>query len=113
MMNFSQEIVHHLSLLKTELKHYFPEVTCCAYITNSFSVDPADLSVGIGEQEALIDTQSEKTAKAKHKECCPINFWVSMASSYPKLAHRAVLQLLIFLSTSDANLYRLFALHRH
>ncbi|KAF2349022.1 Ribonuclease H-like domain [Trinorchestia longiramus] len=26
---FAQEIVHHFSLLKTELKHYFPDVTCC------------------------------------------------------------------------------------
>ncbi|KAF2368158.1 hypothetical protein FHG87_001097, partial [Trinorchestia longiramus] len=26
---FAQEIVHHLSLLKTELKHYVPDVTCC------------------------------------------------------------------------------------
>lgn len=95
---FSQEIVHHLLVLKTELKHYFPGVTC-AYITNPFSIDPADLPVGTGEQEALIDIQSDETAKAKHKECCPINFWVSMASSYPTLAHRAVPQLLIFPST--------------
>lgn len=87
---FSQEIVNHLLVLKTELKHYFPDVTCCAYITNPFSIDPADLPVGTGEQEALIDIQSHETAKAKHKECCPINFRVSMASSYPTLAHRAV-----------------------
>ena len=96
---FSQEIVHHFSLLKTELKHHFLDVTCCGYITNPFSVDPADLSVGTGEQEALIDIQSDETAKAKHKEWCPINFCVSMASWYLTLAHHAVPQLLIFPST--------------
>ena len=25
---FAQEIVHHLSMLKTELKHYFPDMLC-------------------------------------------------------------------------------------
>lgn len=96
---FAQEIVHHLSLLKTELKHYFPDVTCCAYIANPFSVDPADLPVGTGEQEELIDIQADETAKTKHKECSPVNFWVSMASTYPTLARHAVPQLLIFPST--------------
>ncbi len=90
---FAQEIVHHLSLLKTELKHYFHDVTCCAYIANPFSVDPADLPVGTGEQEELINIQADETAKTKHKECSPVNFWVSMASTYPTLARHAVPQL--------------------
>ncbi|XP_068212634.1 zinc finger BED domain-containing protein 5-like [Palaemon carinicauda] len=59
----------------------------------------ADLPVGTGEQEELIDIQADKTAKTKHKECSPLNFWVSMASSYPTLARHAVPQLLIFPST--------------
>uniref|UniRef100_UPI00358DF206 zinc finger BED domain-containing protein 5-like n=1 Tax=Myxine glutinosa TaxID=7769 RepID=UPI00358DF206 len=96
---FSQEIIRHLSLLKTELMHYFPDVTCCAYIANPFSVDPGDLPVGTGEQEELIDVQADETAKTKHKECSPMNFWVSMASSYPILARHAVPQLLLFPST--------------
>ncbi|KAG0718931.1 SCAN domain-containing protein 3 [Chionoecetes opilio] len=86
-------------MLKTELKHYFPDVTCCAYIANPFSVDPTDLPVGTGEQEELIHIQADEGAKTKHKECSPINFWVSMASSYPTLARHAVPQLLIFSST--------------
>ncbi|KAF2345500.1 HAT C-terminal dimerization domain [Trinorchestia longiramus] len=93
---FAEEIVHHLSLLKTELKHYFPDVTCCAYVANPFSVD---LPIGTGEQEELIDIHADETAKMKHKECPPLNFWVSMASSYPTLARHAVPQLLIFPST--------------
>ncbi|XP_076799803.1 protein FAM200A-like, partial [Clavelina lepadiformis] len=44
-------------------------------------------------------TQADETAKAKHKECCPINFWLTMVSSYPTLASHAVPQLLIFPST--------------
>ncbi|XP_068246703.1 zinc finger BED domain-containing protein 5-like [Palaemon carinicauda] len=58
---FAQEIVHYLSLLKTELKHYFPDVTCCAYVANLFSVNPADLPIGTGEQEELIDIQADET----------------------------------------------------
>ncbi|XP_068215810.1 zinc finger BED domain-containing protein 5-like [Palaemon carinicauda] len=95
---FAQEIVHHLSLLKTELKHYFLDVTC-AYVANPFSVDPADLPVETGEQEEIIDIQADETAKTKHKECFTLNFWVNMASSYSTLARHAVPQLLIFPST--------------
>ncbi|XP_068203574.1 zinc finger BED domain-containing protein 5-like [Palaemon carinicauda] len=73
---FDKEIVHHLLMLKTELKHYFLDVTCCAYVANPFSVDPADLPVGTGEQKELIDIQADETAKTKHKECSPLNLWV-------------------------------------
>ncbi|XP_068204774.1 zinc finger BED domain-containing protein 5-like [Palaemon carinicauda] len=58
---FDQKIVHLLSLLKTALKHYFLDVTCCAYVANPFSVDPADLTVVTGEQEELIDIQADET----------------------------------------------------
>ena len=95
----SNEIIDHLSQLKTELLNYFPDVACCAYSINSFFIDPADVTVGTGEQEELIDIQTDETAKIKHKECCPINFWLSMASSYPNLARVAVSRLLIFPST--------------
>ena len=64
-----------------------------------FIIDPVDVPVGTGEQEELIDIQTDETAKIKHKECCPINFWLSMASSYPNLACHAVSRLLIFPST--------------
>jgi len=37
-----------------------------------------------------------KTAKTKHKECSPVNFWLSMASSYWLLASHAFPQLPIF-----------------
>ena len=96
---FSEEIVCHLSQLKKELMHYFPDVTTCAFCIDPFFVDPADLPVGTGEEE-LIDIQTDEAEKIKHKECgCPINFWMSMESSYPNLATHAVSQLLIFLST--------------
>lgn len=91
-------IKHPPPLLKTELKHYSPEVTCCAYITKPFSVDTADVLVGTGEQEEIIDTQADETTKTKHNECTPLNFWVSLASSNSTLAHHAVPKLLIFRS---------------
>ena len=78
------------------MQHYFPDATSCAYITDPFSVDLADLLVGTGEQEELIDMQEDQTAKKQRKECSAINFWLSMASSYPTLASHAVPQLLIF-----------------
>ena len=95
----SHEIIDHLSLLNAELRHYLPDVTCCAHMTNPFSVDPTDLPVGTGEQEKLIDIQADQTAKTKHKDYSPINFWLRMASSYSTLASHAIPQLLIFPST--------------
>ena len=82
----SKEIIGRLSQLRTELLNYFPDVACCAYSINPFFIDPADVPVGTGEQEELIDIQTDETAKIKHKECCPINFWLSMVSSHPNLA---------------------------
>ena len=80
--------------------HNFLSVTLCTYSINIFFVDPADLRVGTGEQEELIDIYTDEAAKIKHKECgCSINFWLSMESSYPNLATHTVPQLLIFLST--------------
>ena len=87
------------SLLTAELQHYFPDSTSCSYITDPFSVDPDNLPVGTREQEELIDVQEDQTAKKQRKECSAINFWLSMASSYPTLASHAVPQLLIFPST--------------
>ena len=52
---FSEEIVCHISQLKMELMHYFPDVTSCAYSINPFFFDPADIPVGTGEQKELID----------------------------------------------------------
>ena len=77
--------------------HNFPSVASCTYSINPFFVDPADLRVGTGEQEELIDIYTDKAAKIKYKECgCSVNFWLSMESSYPNLADHAVPQLLIF-----------------
>ena len=56
--------------------------------------------MGTGEQEELIDIQTDNAAKIKHKECsCPINFWLTMESSYPNPATHAVPHLLIIPST--------------
>ena len=51
----SKEIIGHLFQLKTELLNYFPDVACFAYSINPFFIDPADVRVGTGEQEKLID----------------------------------------------------------
>ena len=90
--------------------HYFPDVTSCMYFINTFFGDPADLPVGNGEQEELIDIQTHEAAKIKHKECgCLINFWLSMELSYPNLATHAVPHLLIIPSTWECE-QRFFAL---
>ena len=70
----SNEIIDHLSQLKTKLLSYFPDAACCAYSIYPFFIDPPDVPVRTGEQEELIDIQTDETAKIKHKECCPINF---------------------------------------
>ena len=88
---FSEENVCSLLQLKKELMHYFPNIISCAYSINPFFVDPADLPVGTGEKEELIDFLTDEAAKIKHKECgCPINIWLSMESSHPNLATHAV-----------------------
>ena len=87
--DFFKEITQHLSLLTAELQHYFTDTTSCPYITDPLSVDPADLPVGTGEQEELIDMQKDQTAKRQRKGCSAINFWLGMASSYPTLASHA------------------------
>ena len=94
-----QEICCHLKLLKTELMHYFPNVDISPYVSNPLFVNPSALSVGTGEQEEIIDIQSDEAAKIKHKECCPINFWLTMSSTYPTLPQKAIPQLLVFPST--------------
>ena len=69
-----QEIEDHLKLLQTELMHYFPDVVSCTYTVNPFCTDPALLHVGTREQEEIIDIQVDDIAKAKQKECSPIDF---------------------------------------
>ena len=62
-------------------------------------MDPSILPVGTGEQEEIIDIQSDEAAKIKHRDCSPINFWLTMSSAYPTLAQKAIPQLLVFPST--------------
>ena len=89
----------HLKLLKTELMHYFPNIDSSPYVSNPFFADPSVLPVRTGEQEEIIDIQSDEAAETKHKECCSINFWLTMSSTYPTLAQKAIPQLLVFPST--------------
>ena len=97
---FSEEIVCHFSQLKKKLMHNFSDHTSCAYSINPFFVDPAGLPVGTEKHEEQIYIQTDQAAKTKHNECaCPMNFCLSMESSYPNLTTHIVPQLLIFLST--------------
>ena len=96
--SFSEEIATHLASLKEEFEQYFPEAASYQYITNLFSVNPHNLAVGTSEQEELMDLQEDE-AKTRHRDHPAINFWLYFAASYPTLAFRVVLQLLIFPST--------------
>jgi len=91
-----EEIGCHLKQLKAQLMHYFSAINCCAYITNPFPVNPSLLPVGTGEQEDIIDIQSDESANTMHKEYSAINFWLNMSSTYPSLAQKAIQQLLVF-----------------
>ena len=82
----SQEIEDHLKLLQMELMHYFPDIVSCIYAVNSFCTNPALIPIGTREQEEIIDIQVDDTAKAKHKECSAIDFWLIMGSTYQTLA---------------------------
>ena len=75
-----QETAVHLRLLRTELTLYFPDIIWCKYTVNPISIDPALLPIGTGEQEEIIDLQTDERAKNKHKECSPINFWLNIVN---------------------------------
>ena len=98
-----QETCCHLKLLKTEWMHYYPNIDSSPYVSNPFFVDPSVLPVGTGEQEEIIDIKSDEAAKIKHKECCSINLWLTMSSTYPTMAQKAIPQLLVFPSTWNVN----------
>ena len=78
-----RDIMYRLSLLISELIHYFSDITCCSYVTDPYSVDPADPPLGTGEQEELIDIQADQPAKRLFENSFPVNFWLKMVSSYP------------------------------
>ena len=46
---------------------HFPDTMCCPYIANSFSVYPSLFPVKTEEQEEIINTKSDETAKPKHR----------------------------------------------
>ena len=106
---FAQEIIHHPTLRNVELKYYFLDMECYAYIANLFSIDPANLPVGTRYQEELIDNELYKTAMTKHIDCSPINLWVSMAYSYLTSCRNAVPWLLSSLYMGERT--GIFSLH--
>ena len=67
-----------------------------AYQNNPFTINPSLLPVGTGEQEDIIDIQCDEAARTKHKECAPLNFWLSISSAYLSLARNAIPHLLVF-----------------
>ena len=75
---------------------HFPDTMCCPYIANSFSVYPSLFPVKTEEQEEIINTKSDETAKSKHRECSPTDFCLKIASTYSILSQNASSQLLVF-----------------
>ena len=101
-ITFVQEITKHLLLLRNKIKHYFfndGDGHACTYTRNPFTAKPDDLTVGTGEQEELIDLQSNEGTMEKFKDFTLANFCLSVSSSYPTLAKNAVTQLLVFPTT--------------
>ena len=92
----SKEIDCHLLQLKTELMHFFSDVTSCTFSLNLFFIDLADVPVGTEKQEELIDIQTDETAKVNHRECFLMNFCLGMVLLSLNLVGHAVSQLLIF-----------------
>ena len=89
------EICCHLKLLEAELMLYFPKIDSSSYVSNPFFVNSSVLlvgakfrkmQVGTAEQEEIIDIQSDEAAKIRHKECCSINFWLTISSLSPSFS---------------------------
>ena len=84
--------------------HYFPSIYSSPYVSHPFFVDKSVLPVGtkvremqVGTEKEITDIQSDEISKIRHKECCPIKFWLTMSSkSLPTLAQKAIPQLLVF-----------------
>ena len=98
-----EEMRCHLNQLEAELMHYFPAMERCAYLNNPFTINPSLLPVGTREQEDIIDIQCDQAARTKHKECSPLNFWLSMSSTYQSLAPNAIPHLLVFPCTWECD----------
>ena len=85
--------------MKDAIKYYFfddGDAQACTYTRNSFTAKPDDLPVETGEQEELIDLESDEGALEKFKDFTLANFWLNVSSSYATITKNAITQLLVF-----------------
>ena len=82
------DIAEHLSCLKGEFDHYFPEITtkCCWFITKPLTAPVTAIPDSEEEtQNDLLQLQTNSAAKIKWEELWLPDFWIAMTSSYPHL----------------------------
>lgn len=97
--DFGQQVSEHLLLLKNEIEKYFHEAHLPSFVRNPFRANPSDLPIGTGEQEEIIELQSDEGAKDIFEMDSLPSFWLKMKNSYKRLSAIAIPILLVFPST--------------
>lgn len=97
----NQQIVEHLSALKSEFRKYFPKPDRANYwISNPFEKEYFEMAnLSIKEKELLIDLSSDSTLKSKFKKEELLNFWAALYNEFGLISQKAIKFLLPFTST--------------
>lgn len=100
--HIKNQIVHHLSSLKTSIREYFPPTDKkLDWIRDPFSFDTFKTSSNLStfQKEQLIELSCDPTLKKLYSSATLLDFWVSVKNEYPEISNNAVKVLIGFSTT--------------
>lgn len=93
-------IMTHLSTLRIHLNRYFPEAEDIKWLVSPFHVDTSALRNGkVQIEEEFLELRADTARKTKFDSQSLVEFWMDVATSYPRLFERAIDILLPFPTT--------------